>query len=655
MGNIWSILDNNHYDENLYIRKFSSNEKTGYNFYDGFGIWSTLRDIKARGELSDLMLACALGTKHNITVLTNESDVNKKNKNGFTALMFAGAFRDSDVVKFLIKNGANVNDSSQEGFTPLLLACLFRNYENVVTLLRNGADVNVKCYNGMDSLSIASSIGQMDIVDILMEYGANINTIDDNGNTLLMQTLKNNSIWPLFEQLTVSGFLFANFGGYIRSAKDDTCKEIKHLVAMGANVSSKNNDGESAIILSTTIRLNKEFYCLIELGADINDVTNDGQTPLTISLKNGNKELSKFLIEHGANVNVVDKRGQSALDIACIFSQPDTILEMLEAGAQAGAGTPLISACQFQKGNIIKILMELGANVNETNDLGDTPLIVACRHQKGDVVKMLLESGASPNAVNMNGDTPLTMACISQNEEIMGILIELAGGIERFNKEGNNSLMIAFRYRDIEISLFLIEKGADPSSLRFLEFEQYKAIHIAAKQNDIKKVQLCLDLGINVDEITLETKRSALYYATKREYLDIMELLIVNGANIYLNDEPRDDRYPFSPLRLAIRNYYDLDVVKLFELSPMFDPYYVLLDPWAAFEYVKYFLKGDVDINAQNQCGGTMLHNAVFQKNKRLIDFLLKMGARTDIVDDYGNTAMNVNAICWEHGGAYRF
>lgn len=654
MGNIWST-PNNYYDENLYIGKFSSNEKTGYNFYNGSEIWSTLEVLKTRGELSDLMLACALGTKNDITVLVDNSDVNEKNKNGFTALMFASAFRDSDVVKFLIRNGADVNDSSQEGFTPLSLACLFENYENVVTLLRNGADVNVKCYNGMDSLSIASSISQMDIADILMEYGANIDTIDNNGNTLLMQTLKYNPVRSLFNYLEDSKFLFTITGTRVKS-QNNICKKIKHLAEIGANVSSKNNDGESVIILSTTFKLNKVFYCLMELGADINDVTNDGQTPLTISLKNGNKELSKFLIEHGANVNVVNKRGQSALDIACIFSWPDIILEMLEVGAQVNVGTPLITACQFQKEDIVKIFVELGANINETDNYGYTPLMMACRNQKGDIVKMLLELGARPNAVSAFGDTPLMMACIGQNKEIIGTLIELTDDIRKSNiGEWDDLLAVAFIYRDLDISLFLIEKGADPSSLRFLEFDQYKAIHFATKQNDIEKVQLCLDLGINVDEVTLETKRSALYYATKREYLDIMKLLIVNGANIYLDDEPRDDRYPFSPLRFAIRNDYDLDAVKLFELSPMFDPYYVLLDPWVAFEYVEYFLKGDVDVNAQNQCGGTMLHNAVFQRNKRLVDFLLKMGARTDIMDDYGNTAMNVNAICWEHGGAYRF
>lgn len=58
----------------------------------------------------------------------------KKNAVGWTALHYAAANGDTELVKYLIKHGVNVNKSTGEGSTPLFLAKL-GNYEEVVQVL----------------------------------------------------------------------------------------------------------------------------------------------------------------------------------------------------------------------------------------------------------------------------------------------------------------------------------------------------------------------------------------------------------------------------------------------------------------------------------------------------------------------------------------
>jgi len=141
-------------------------------------------------------------------LLANGANVNAKDIDGKTALMYASAgvtvvkpdynqvgggiivtLKEGciDVVKALLANGANVNAKDINGWMPLMIASTqTKGHSDIVkALLANGANVNAKTNKGDTALMIASGTGHVDVVKALLGNGANVNAKDIDGNTAL--------------------------------------------------------------------------------------------------------------------------------------------------------------------------------------------------------------------------------------------------------------------------------------------------------------------------------------------------------------------------------------------------------------------------------------------------------------------------------------
>jgi len=88
---------------------------------------------------------------------------------------------DEAVCKQLLAKGANVNARDEEGCTPLIWAVLAKNREVVDVLLAHGADVNCKNNQGETAIYWAAMSGDMGITNLLLEKGASVNEKDHFG------------------------------------------------------------------------------------------------------------------------------------------------------------------------------------------------------------------------------------------------------------------------------------------------------------------------------------------------------------------------------------------------------------------------------------------------------------------------------------------
>lgn len=79
---------------------------------------------------------------------------------------------DLQSVEVCIENGADVNARDMDGFTALMWACMRGNFEIVKYLVERGADVNAKNDAGFTALMMASGQGYFEIVEYLIENGA---------------------------------------------------------------------------------------------------------------------------------------------------------------------------------------------------------------------------------------------------------------------------------------------------------------------------------------------------------------------------------------------------------------------------------------------------------------------------------------------------
>jgi ankyrin repeat protein len=112
---------------------------------------------------------------------------------------------------------------------------------------------------------------------------------------------------------------------------------------------------------------------LIANGANIEDRNNDGRTALILAAEKGYSDTVAMLIANGANINARDKLGRTALIWATVGGRSFDIVAMLilsgtDVNAQDKDGdTPLANASYTDNTEIIKIPLEKGANVNHIN------------------------------------------------------------------------------------------------------------------------------------------------------------------------------------------------------------------------------------------------------------------------------------------------
>ena len=94
--------------------------------------------------------------------------------------------------------------------------------------------------------------------------------------------------------------------------------------------------------------------------------------------------------------------------------------------------TPLCEAAwggHNGQNDVMKILLEEGADPNKGDKRGRTPLYVAAYRGNMGAVQMLLDAGADPNSGNSNGDTPLSKAADVGNKEMIKLLLERGASV----------------------------------------------------------------------------------------------------------------------------------------------------------------------------------------------------------------------------------
>lgn len=114
--------------------------------------------------------------------------------------------------------------------------------------------------------------------------------------------------------------------------------------------------------------------------------------------------------------------------------------------------TPLIQAINLRRLEMIKILIEVGADPNLCQDVYATPLGLAVSLGNIEVIKLLLRVGANPNHGGIDGST-LERAIRIERLDIIKILID--AGADLNNK--NQSLIYAVNNGKFEIVKFLVE------------------------------------------------------------------------------------------------------------------------------------------------------------------------------------------------------
>ncbi len=130
-------------------------------------------------------------TEKAAALLNSGADINKRDKDGTTPLMWAVKEGSPSVVKALINKSAQVNAKDMDGDTPLFHAVKMGHTEVVKVLLDRGVEIEAKDKYNYTPLMRAAQEGRVAMVRLLLEKGAHVNATMENGSTSLMQAAEN--------------------------------------------------------------------------------------------------------------------------------------------------------------------------------------------------------------------------------------------------------------------------------------------------------------------------------------------------------------------------------------------------------------------------------------------------------------------------------
>jgi ankyrin repeat protein len=177
---------------------------------------------------------------------------------------------------------------------------------------------------------------------------------------------------------------------------------------------------------------------LLKKGVYIHTQDKDGRCALVAAAYKNHLEIADLLIAAGADVNMKDNTIQSAYLIATMegCGYTELLKKTLKAGADVHStdsdnGTGLIRASDRGHVEIVKELLKTDIRVNHVNRMGWTALFEAILLGGGDdrhteIVRLLVDAGADVNFPDKDGVTPLAHAKNRNYTAIIKIL-EKAG------------------------------------------------------------------------------------------------------------------------------------------------------------------------------------------------------------------------------------
>jgi hypothetical protein len=133
----------------------------------------------------------------------------------------------------------------------------------------------------------------------------------------------------------------------VQAANIGNLNEINALLAKGADVNAKTNDGSTALMNASQEGHKDIIDALLSKGADANAKMENGFTALILASRRGHKDIVDALLAKGADINAKTKDGATALYMACYYGRDDIVALLKKHGAgicslnisRAGTGT----------------------------------------------------------------------------------------------------------------------------------------------------------------------------------------------------------------------------------------------------------------------------------------------------------------------------
>jgi uncharacterized protein len=471
------------------------------------------------------------------------------------------------------------------------------------------------------------------------------------------------------------------------------------LWASAAAFAAPNDDLLAAAERGDRIAASK----LLDAGADPNARAVDETTPLHWAVRGDSLETAALLLESGADAVAADRYGITPLYLAAENGNAALIAKLLDAGADANALAPtaetaLMTATRTGLTAAITLLLDRGAELDARDpEFQQTALMLAVREQHPAAVQLLIERGADVNARTRVGDTPkFVPPCKGTGCGSEGVGINRGGLPDRGRRGpaagGMTPLLYAARDGRVEEARLLVAAGAD---VELAEANGIRPLLMALLNNQLEIARLLLDHGANpnaddfwgrtplfaaveyrnLDMNNRDEDSPATNYVDREPILAIVEELIAHGANVnaQTREVPPSRRWLYSlgdvswvdftgqtpflraalsgdvaAMRVLLAHGADPNLPTHAGTTPLMAAAgvnWVVAQTYteskeSLLEAIAICFEHGADVNATNSMGLTALLGAANRGSNEIIRVLAERGARLDVVDKEGRSAL---------------
>ena len=223
---------------------------------------------------------------------------------------------------------------------------------------------------------------------------------------------------------------------------------------------------------------------------NINEADENGQTALMYTLESGNVEISNLLMDNGADIDISNNEWKIRALEKAIDNEREGILEILvKKGVDQdvlidGNKTPLMYASKEGNRKIAEILIDGGhQKIDATDDYGGNALFYSVVGKKGEILELLVDRGADMEEEVNGGQKVLIYAIGDNNIDVMNRLLDKGADIDAVDKSGTTALISAVFANNEEIVKLLVDRGAkkdlhylDKNALAWAEKYKFEAI-----------------------------------------------------------------------------------------------------------------------------------------------------------------------------------
>ena len=589
-----------------------------------------------------------------------------------------------DVVEYLLENSVDIDSINILGETPLYIASALGNTEMVKYLLSRGATDTpdeIICFFEKPVLPLIAAAHNGHLETVIALVNAKIDIHKSHSYTESSTYEYTPALW--------------------NAVRRGHSRVVSYLLSKGASTMQYTVNGTSFLAAAEngSVRIMKLLVNARSTRPYALDFMNDNNVcPIICAAYYNNIPLVKFLIEQKALILAANIHGITAYGWACSNDNLPLMKLLEDAGGDdthLKRWNGLFSAVSSNKIKAVHHIVKRGVSVNISSiQSGNSPLHLAAKYGYTDMIRFLLDNGANPNAANYMKETPLYLAVqsghLSAVKEILkcpniymtraavdtGLTAPMVCIQEMYNAIGRRdedkymdiftvlyqrgintvvrpSTSIFGRMNIIEYSLSMQQYNIFfmlVDSIRYINatspVHNYTLLHFATFYSaPVAVIEALLNKGANINAVS-DTDQTPLYCALYRHNDDVVKLLLDRGANpnILISQVPL---LQYTMLHYAKEDtLYDIitymiekgaDIHMKGETTSLMSAAVI-----GDVTLIRYCLLRGCDINAQRLDGTTSLMLAASNGHLACVEDLVEAGADCRIKDRNGKTALTL-------------